>query len=167
VDVKAFRYLTKYANHLLLRKIVRSEFRIEWLKYFSQAFRKMRIQGEGLTVYMGEVDSSDILVVLADFFLRVHGVSWTIVSGLSKDSLINVFRGDGLRRDMGEMAQQLFGDTGSAGGHKAMARAEIPLENIDDQHPQQFIWERQEEYFKPKKKKAKEKTTPEKGQGKV
>ncbi len=150
-DVKAFRYLSKYANHLLLRKIVRSEFRIEWLKYFSQAFRKMRVMGEGLTAYMGEVDSSDILVILADFFLRVHGISWTIVSGVSDDKLINVFRGDGLRRDVGKMAQQLFGDVGSAGGHKSMARAEIPLDKLDNQHPQQFIWERLENSKKAKK----------------
>ncbi|MFO7717270.1 MAG: DHH family phosphoesterase [Desulfohalobium sp.] len=154
-DVKAFRYLSKYANHLLLRKIVRSEFRIEWLQYFSQAFRKMRVMGEGLTAYMGEVDSSDILVILADFFLRVHGISWTIVSGVNEGKLINVFRGDGLRRDMGKMAQQLFNDVGSAGGHKSMARAEVPMKNLGEHHPQQFIWERLENCKKsPKNSKS-------------
>jgi nanoRNase/pAp phosphatase (c-di-AMP/oligoRNAs hydrolase) len=43
---------------------------------------------------------------------------------------------------MGKFAQKLFGDVGSAGGHKSMARAEIPLENIGNQHAQQFILER-------------------------
>ncbi|MFW6243635.1 MAG: DHH family phosphoesterase [Desulfovibrionales bacterium] len=152
-DIKAFRYLSKFANHLLLRKIVRSEFRIEWLKYFSQAFRKMRVLGEGITAYMGQVDSTDILVVLADFFLRVHGISWTIVSGTFDDKLVVVFRGDGLRRDMGKFATRLFGDLGSAGGHKAMARAEIPLEKLGKQHPQQFIWEQLRNRRHPRKAK--------------
>lgn len=141
-DVKAFRYLSKLANHLLLRKITRSEFRIDWLKYFSQAFRKMHVLGEGLTVYMGKTDSTDILVILADFFLRVHGISWTIISGIDDKNLVAVFRGDGLRRDMGKLASSLFSDVGSAGGHKSMARAEIPLSKLQDKQPQEFILER-------------------------
>ena len=34
------------------------------------------------------------------------------------------------RRDTGKLAKEMFGDVGSAGGHKNMARAEIPLEQI-------------------------------------
>ena len=141
-DIKAFRYLTKFYSQPLLHKIIRSEFRIEWLKYFSQAFRKMRRLGQGMSVFMGVVDSPDILVILADFFLRIHGVSWILIGGMYKDTLVIVFRGDGLRRDMGKFAQRLFGDVGSAGGHKSMARAEIPMEKLGNQHPQQFILER-------------------------
>lgn len=141
-DIKAFRYLSKYADHFILRKIVRSEFRVEWLKYFSHAFRKMRLWRDGLTVFMGNVDSTDILVILADFFLRIHDISWDIVSGIYKNSLVAIFRGDGIKADMGKIASKIFGDVGSAGGHKSMARAEIPLENLSKQHPQQFIWDR-------------------------
>lgn len=140
-DIKAFRYLSKYADHLILRKIVRSEFRVDWLKYFSQAFRKMRLIGDGLTVFMGQVDSTDILVILADFFLRVHDITWDIVSGVTENSLVIIFRGDGIKSNMGNLAQRLFGDFGYAGGHKSMARAEIPLERLGTVHPQQFIWE--------------------------
>jgi nanoRNase/pAp phosphatase (c-di-AMP/oligoRNAs hydrolase) len=141
-DIKAFRYLSKFADHMILRKIVRSEFRVEWLKYFSQAFRKMRLLGDGLTVFMDQVDSTDILVILADFFLRVHDISWDIVSGIHNNTLVAIFRGDGIKVDMGDLASKLFGDVGSAGGHKSMARAEIPLASLQDEHPQKFIWER-------------------------
>jgi nanoRNase/pAp phosphatase (c-di-AMP/oligoRNAs hydrolase) len=141
-DIKAFRYLSKTADHLILRKIVRSEFRVEWLKYFSQAFRKMRLFGDGLTVFMGQVDSTDILVVLADFFLRVHDITWDIICGITGNTLVAIFRGDGIKTDMGKLATKLFGDYGNAGGHKSMARAEIPLERLENEHPQQFIWER-------------------------
>lgn len=141
-DIKAFRYLTKFYNPILLHKITRSEFRVDWLRFFSQAFRKMRVIGNGLTAFLGSVDSPDILVILADFFMRVHGLSWVLISGLHDEKLVLVFRGDGLRRDMGKFAQDLFGDMGSAGGHRSMARAEIPLEKIGNQHAQQFILER-------------------------
>ncbi|WP_051617011.1 DHH family phosphoesterase [Desulfonatronovibrio hydrogenovorans] len=142
VDVRAFRYLTKFYNPLLLQKIVRSEFRKEWIKYFSLAFRKIKLLGHGSSIFMGKVESPDILVILADFFSRVHNISWGMVSGIHEDSLVVIFRGDGLRKDMGKMASQMFGDLGPAGGHKQMARAEIPLDKIDRQHAQQFILQR-------------------------
>lgn len=142
-DMRAFRYLSKFANHNLLRKIVRSEYKLEWLKYFAQALKKVRVIGDGITVFMGEVDSSDILVILADFFMKIHDISWDIVMGLCDDKLIAIFRGDGIKHHMGKLAQRLFGEVGSAGGHKAMARAEIKVENIDE-HPQQFLWNKLE-----------------------
>jgi nanoRNase/pAp phosphatase (c-di-AMP/oligoRNAs hydrolase) len=141
-DIKAFRYLSKSADQLIMRKIVRSEFRLEWLKYFSHAIREMRLVGSGMTVYMGEVDSPDILVILADFFLRVHEISWTVVSGIHEEKLVTIFRGDGVRLDMGRLSQFIFGDVGSAGGHKAVARSEIPLNNLEGQEPAEFIWDR-------------------------
>jgi len=142
VDIRAFRYLTKFYDPLLLQNIVRSEFHREWLKYFSLAFRKIRLMGQGASVFMGKVDSPDILVILADFFLRVHNISWDLVSGIHDNKLVIIFRGDGLRKDMGKLASQMFGDLGPAGGHKQMARAEISLDSIDRTHAQQFILQR-------------------------
>ncbi len=155
VDIRAFRYLTKFYNPLLLQKIVRSEFHKEWLKYFSLAFRKVKLLGHGASVFMGKVESPDILVILADFFLRIHNISWDMVSGIHQESLVVIFRGDGLRKDMGKMASQMFGDLGPAGGHKQMARAEIPLDAISNIHPQQFILKRLGEINTKKRNKIK------------
>lgn len=152
-DMKAFRFLSKFYNKPLLHKIIRSEFRLEWLKYFTQAFRKMRVIGNTITIFMGKVDSPDILVILADFFLRVHGLNTTMLCGIHEEKLVIVFRGDGLRRDMGKFAARLFGDVGSAGGHKTMARAEIPMEKLNGQHASQFVWERLHAGAESKKKK--------------
>ena len=41
-----------------------------------------------------------------------------------------IIRNAGFRRDAGKWARDCFGDLGSAGGQKSMARAEIPLEHI-------------------------------------
>ncbi len=141
-DIKAFKYLTKFYNPLLLQKIIRSEFHKSWLKYFSQALKKVKILGNGLAVFLGSVESPDVLVILADFFLQVHNISWDMVGGLYDDKLVVIFRGDGLRRDMGKFARKLFADFGPAGGHRTMARAEIPVEKLGGIHPQQFMWQR-------------------------
>ncbi len=158
VDIRAFRYLTKFYNPLLLQKIIRSEFHKEWLKYFSLAFRKVKLLGNGACVFMGKVESPDILVILADFFLRIHNISWDIVSGIHQDKLVIIFRGDGLRKDMGKMSSQMFKDLGPAGGHKQMARAEISLDKIENTHPQQFILNRLSQVNTKKRNRMKQST---------
>ena len=81
-------------------------------------------------VYMGRIKKADILVMLADFFLKLAEAAWCIVSGISDRKLIVIIRNAGFRRDAGKLAQRLFGAFGSAGGHRNAARAEIPIENI-------------------------------------
>ena len=139
-DIRAFRYLSKRANPMLLRKIVRSEYKLSWLNHFTRAFTRIRLIGRGLHVYMGDIENPDILVILADFFLRVHDISWTVIGGVYDETVVLIFRGDGVTRDMGKMATALFGALGSAGGHKAMARAEVPLANFKAKDPEELVW---------------------------
>ena len=138
-DINAFKYLSKYADHGLITRIVRSEYHLEWMRYFSRAFYNLRRIGTGLCAHLGKVDSPDILVVVADFFMRVHSISWDAVSGLHGDTLVVILRGDGIRKDMGKFASSVFGELGSAGGHKGAARAEIPLEVLDGKDPELFV----------------------------
>ncbi|WP_246287769.1 DHH family phosphoesterase [Desulfolutivibrio sulfoxidireducens] len=142
-DILAFSGLNKYAGQDLLRRIVHSEFHKSWLKYFTRAFRKMRFVGtRGLFVFMDRLESPDVLVILADFFTRVHGLSWDMICGVSEGKAVAVFRGDGLFRDMGKVAAEHFGDVGSAGGHKTMARAEIDMGKLRGRDPEEFFWRR-------------------------
>jgi nanoRNase/pAp phosphatase (c-di-AMP/oligoRNAs hydrolase) len=60
---------------------------------------------------------------------------------------------------MGKFAKRLFGDVGSAGGHKSMARAEIPMENLEGRSAGQFVWERLNEGNRTRKKKTPEEST--------
>jgi nanoRNase/pAp phosphatase (c-di-AMP/oligoRNAs hydrolase) len=142
-DVKAFSYLTAHADMQLVRKIVSSEYHRRWLKYFSKAFRKMRFVGtRGLFVFMDNLESPDILVMLADFFTKVHGLSWDMLGAVVKKTVVVVFRGDGVGRNMGHMAQKLFADIGSAGGHRGAARAEIDLAVLAGKDPEEFLYKR-------------------------
>jgi len=143
VDVKAFSLLLRYADKPLLRRIIHSDFQRGWLAYFSRAFDRLRFIGrEGLFAYVGPVENPDVLVVLADFFLRVHGLSWNLIAGTHEERLVAVMRSDGLRRDMGQKAQAWFGEYGSAGGRKMAARAEIALSRLPGRDVEGFLWER-------------------------
>jgi nanoRNase/pAp phosphatase (c-di-AMP/oligoRNAs hydrolase) len=130
-DVKAFRYIFPLANMNLLRKIEMSDMGIKDLKYFQQALDNRRITKGKIFSHLDTVHSTDILVLVADFFMRCHEVAWTIVSGVYNKNLVVVIRNDGFRKNAGNWAIKAFGKLGSAGGHRAMARAEIPMGNLD------------------------------------
>ena len=82
--------------------------------------------------HLGPVLNPDVCVLIADFFMRVNSVEWSIISGLYDKMLVLVFRNDGLRKNAGKVAKQSFGLIGSAGGHKSMARAEIPFADLKE-----------------------------------
>ncbi len=129
-DIRAFQFLHHHANIQLARKIEHAEIRPEYLKFFATALQGKRIHGGRIFAHLGSVKNPDVCVLVADFFMRVHSISWSIVSCICSQKLVVVFRNDGLRKDAGKLAKKAFGSFGSAGGHKGMARAEIPLANL-------------------------------------
>ena len=126
-DVLAFQYLFRYANIHLARKIEQADLRIDFLKYFKTALSTMRLRKSRVFVHLGAVINPDVCVIIADFFMRISSVRWSIVSGTHNKKLIIIFRNDGIRKNAGNVARESFGHIGSAGGHKNMARAEIAL----------------------------------------
>lgn len=131
-DVSAFQFLYNYANVHLARKIEQTEMRFDFLKYFKSALGNMRRRKGRVFVHLGPVANPDVCVLIADFFMKVNSVTWSIISGICVKKLIIVFRNDGLRKNAGDVARQSFGHIGSAGGHKNMARAEIPIADLEE-----------------------------------
>ena len=132
-DVRAFQFLYRYANIHLARKIEQSEIRLDFLKYFKTALHSKRLRKGRVFVYLGPVVNTDVCVIIADFFMRIVSVTWSIVCGTCEKKLIVILRNDGIRKNAGKVAKESFGQFGSAGGHKNMARAEIALSDLTDQ----------------------------------
>ncbi len=131
-DLRAFQFLFKHANIHLARKIEQADLRLDFLKYFKIAIDNKRMHRGRIFVHLGAVINPDVCVLVADFLMRINAVAWSVVSGIHQDALIIIFRNDGVRKNAGQAARKGFGHMGSAGGHKSMARAEIPLENLCD-----------------------------------
>lgn len=129
-DLRAYQYLARFADTALLERILRSEYLPQWLPYFSRAIESMRPCGRGRYTWLGRVGSADLLVVVADFFLRVLGLRWVAVCGESGGRLVAIFRGGGERLNLGAVAALTFEGLGTGGGHAAMARAEMALKNL-------------------------------------
>jgi nanoRNase/pAp phosphatase (c-di-AMP/oligoRNAs hydrolase) len=142
-DLLAFQYLRKFSDEGLLRRVLRSEYLIQWLPAFSRAFSSLRACGTGYYAYVNTFSNPDVLVGIADFFSRVHGLKWVAVCGVHNDTVIVVFRGDG-NRDIGRFASERFHALGSAGGHRTHARAEFSPETATAQGAtvQDFVYRR-------------------------
>ncbi|MBN1830475.1 MAG: DHH family phosphoesterase [Deltaproteobacteria bacterium] len=130
-DVNAFRYLYPFANINIIKKIESSELTKKTLDSFRMAMENLTFFRDTAHIYMGKVNDPDILVVIADFFLKMAEATWCIVSGIYGQKLIIILRNAGFRLDAGKTAEKMFGQWGSAGGHKSAARAEIPIQRLD------------------------------------
>ncbi len=139
LDLLAYSYLIRLADNVKLSTITRSELRMAWIKYLVKGFQGLRKLDKGRFSFVGKVPTADILVITADFLMRVHEFRWVIVGGIVKDSLVIIFRSDG-SRDMGQVAEKCFIQYGPAGGQKSKARAEIPLEALEGQDPGDFAF---------------------------
>lgn len=132
-DMNAFQWIYPRVNMSIIKKIEHSEMTRKTLVHFREAMDRLVLYKDTALVYMGQVGSPDLLVVIADFFLKLAETTWSVVSGLYDGKLIVIFRNAGFRGDAGKLAQRLFLPLGaSAGGHKSAARAEIPLTRLKE-----------------------------------
>jgi len=129
-DLRAFQFLFKHSNTHLARKIEYADLRFDYLKYFRNAISNLQLRRGRIFVHLEQVVNPDVCVILADFFMRVNPVKWSIVSGIHDNKLIIILRNDGVRKNAGRVAKTAFSALGSAGGHRSMARAELPLEML-------------------------------------
>lgn len=130
-DINAFQYVFRYANAALAHRIEQAEMQVDFLKYFKLAIDERHLSKGRAFVHLGQVVHPDVCVQVADFFLKINTVNWSIVSGLHHRKLVVIFRNDGLRKNAGAVAKESFGRRGQAGGHKSAARAEVSLSALD------------------------------------
>ena len=126
-DISAYAYHTKYANMPLIRRIELNQTPDRFLKYFHYAYHHMNNFRGRRICFLGNVESADVCVQIADFYLHLIGTYYVVVTGIVQDKLIIIFRGDGYRQNCGAIAQKAFGAVGKGGGHRSAARMEIPL----------------------------------------
>jgi nanoRNase/pAp phosphatase (c-di-AMP/oligoRNAs hydrolase) len=129
-DVIAFRFLHPRADANMIRTIELSQLPLSTLDFFQIAIANKKIAGDTAFAFVGAVDNPDICVHIADFFIKLSGISWAAVACRTPEKIVVVFRSDGFRKHAGKVAETVFIDYGTAGGHRTMARAELPLERV-------------------------------------
>jgi nanoRNase/pAp phosphatase (c-di-AMP/oligoRNAs hydrolase) len=132
VDIEAFSYLYPLADATLIRKMEGAEITMDRLDYVLKAKQQGHLSEQVFCAFLGTVPREDFIPYVADFFLQLEDVQWTIVSGIVQDMLVISVRNLGYSRNAGEFVRKHFNEIGSAGGHRSMAKAVIPLEAFKD-----------------------------------
>jgi nanoRNase/pAp phosphatase (c-di-AMP/oligoRNAs hydrolase) len=127
VDLEAFSYLYPLADAALIRKMEGAEITMERLEYVLRAKQNGRMAEQVFCAFLGMSPREDFIPYVADFYLQLENVKWTIVAGIVNDALVMSVRNIGYSRNAGEFVRRFFADIGSAGGHRAMAKAVVPL----------------------------------------
>jgi nanoRNase/pAp phosphatase (c-di-AMP/oligoRNAs hydrolase) len=129
-DLEAFTYLYPLADAALIRKMEGAEITLERLEIVRQALDGGTLAEQVFCAYIGPTSREDCITYVADFFLQLEDVKWTIVAGQVNGNLIVSVRNLGYTRNAGEFVKRWFLDIGSAGGHRAMAKAVVPMERF-------------------------------------
>lgn len=128
-DMEAFAFLFAHANHRALKRIERPELPERALDTLALAISRRSRVGDVVFAHAGAVDYRELVPQFADLFLQAEGVEWSVVSGTVDGELHVSVRNVGHVRSAGDVVRQAFGDLGSAGGHRSMAKAVIRLDD--------------------------------------
>ncbi len=127
-DLDAFSYLYPLSDATMIRKMEGAEITGERLDYVIKAWQTGRMVEHVFCAFLGEPPREDFIPYVADFYLQLENVQWTIVCGVVNDTFVVSVRNLGYSRNAGDFVRRWFNDIGSAGGHRTMAKAVVPLE---------------------------------------
>ena len=128
VDLQAFTHLTPLANYSVLRQMDRPELPLSFAHILASAMKRMVVKDHVVVLNLGTVKRDDLIVQMADFCLQFEGVAWVAIAGKLEGKLVISVRNHGMSgQNAGETVKNLFADIGSAGGHRNMSKAVIPL----------------------------------------
>src|SRR5947207_3865332 len=127
VDLEAFSYLYPLADAALIRKMEGAEITLERLDYVVKAFKDGTLADQVFCAFLGALPREDFIPYVADFFLQLEDVKWTIIAGVVNESLVVSVRTLRYTKNAGAFVRRFFADIGSSGGHRAMAKAVVPM----------------------------------------
>ncbi len=102
VDIEAFSYLYPLADAALIRKMEGAEITLERLEYVMKAYRGGALNEQVFCAFLGPSIREDFIPYVADFFLQLEDVKWTVIAGIVSDSLVVSVRNLGYSKNAGE-----------------------------------------------------------------
>src|SRR5580765_7115662 len=82
VDLEAFSYLYPLADAALIRKMEGAEITSERLDYVSKAHASGILSDQVFCAFLGSMPREDFIPYVADFFLQLEDVKWTVIAGI-------------------------------------------------------------------------------------
>jgi nanoRNase/pAp phosphatase (c-di-AMP/oligoRNAs hydrolase) len=131
-DLEAFTFLYPFANRAMITRMERPALPREDLEALGRALSRLQLENGVAVLHMGEITREDVIPQMAEFCLQIEGVEWGVASGLCEGRVVISVRNVGYVKSAGEILKRLFDEIGSAGGHRSMAKAVVPVERFKE-----------------------------------
>lgn len=115
---------------------------------FDRGLHEARIYGKVIFCDLGYLANTDMVALMADFFLRFAEVSWSFVMATSDSRLIFSLRTKRANKNAGQMARQLVKGLGTAGGHNRTGGGQIPIQDNSPEKSDKARQAIQKRFFK-------------------
>ncbi|MEZ3163576.1 bifunctional oligoribonuclease/PAP phosphatase NrnA [Halorubrum sp. RMP-47] len=126
-DFEAAADLLAHADESTLERVESPSVSPETLRVLAAAIENRDVRGSVAASCVGEITDRDALAQAAERLLDLDGVTVTFVYGYMDDVIYGSARARGADLDAGELLRDALDPVGSAGGHAAMAGAQVPL----------------------------------------
>ena len=131
-DVSASIYLYPRSDPAAISRIRHARVPASYFQSMHEALEQARRCGGVIFVSMGRMDYPDMVAEVADLFMRVEGVEWTVASGRYHDDLLLSLRTYQTGAHAGGLVRRAVNQRGSAGGHGMLAGAQVPVKGMSD-----------------------------------
>ena len=130
-DIDAYLWLFPKADPQALSQIEHPRLPEDYFRLFHTAVEKARIHGESVLCDLGRVYYPDLVAEVADRFLSMGDVKWSLAVGEYRGNLYFSLRTRDRRMNAGKMIREIIEDLGgAAGGHGSMAGARLPVKGL-------------------------------------
>lgn len=129
-DVEAYVYLQGLVDPDALIEIEQAQVPAAYFRSINSTLEAAHVYGNVLIANVGAMAYPDLVAELADWLLRLKGVSWVICMGVYEQTLRVAVRTRRHNGGAGQLAQAIVGEDGIAGGHGTMAGGQIVLSGL-------------------------------------
>jgi nanoRNase/pAp phosphatase (c-di-AMP/oligoRNAs hydrolase) len=129
-DFNAFSFLSPLTNPRVVGWIERPTLSAEYFSDYHRGLARAIVYRDVAISYLGKIRSEAIVPELADLLLRIEGISWSLCMGENKNLMLVSVRTSSRLKKAGVVLRRLIGRAGSAGGHREMAGAQVPLTGL-------------------------------------
>ncbi len=130
VDYNAAVFLYPKVQLKILSEIEYPELPREYFVDFDRGLHEAEIFGKAIYCDLGRLQNTDMVALMADFFLRFAGISWSFVVGADDTRLIFSLRTKHTNKNAGRLARRMVKGLGTAGGHGRTGGGQIPLNDL-------------------------------------
>jgi nanoRNase/pAp phosphatase (c-di-AMP/oligoRNAs hydrolase) len=126
-DVDASTFLYPLTSPEAISRIRHARVPASYFRTLREALSVARRYDRIVTAPLGTLPYPDMVAEMADLFLQMQGVDWTIALGRYRDRLLVSVRARAPRAHAGQVVRGAMSDLGSAGGHGTFAGGQVDL----------------------------------------